>query len=88
MPTVCSETCVGRIRYLGVMLYDADRIEEIASVNITLVVLSGTEGGIQESMIRWARLIRSLAIYSTIRCFIVVSGLIKISALVIVPAAP
>ncbi len=33
MPTVCSETCVGRIRYLGVMLYDADRIEEAASVD-------------------------------------------------------
>ena len=32
MPTVCSETCVGRIRYLGVMLYDADRIEAAASV--------------------------------------------------------
>ncbi|KEZ76582.1 nitrate reductase subunit beta [Salinisphaera hydrothermalis] len=31
-PTVCSETCVGRIRYLGVMLYDADRIKEAASV--------------------------------------------------------
>jgi DNA polymerase-3 subunit alpha len=31
-PTVCSETCVGRIRYLGVILYDADRIEEAASV--------------------------------------------------------
>ena len=31
MPTVCSETCVGRIRYLGVLLYDADRIEEVAS---------------------------------------------------------
>jgi nitrate reductase beta subunit len=30
-PTVCSETCVGRIRYLGVVLYDADRIEEAAS---------------------------------------------------------
>ncbi|MBT4873249.1 MAG: nitrate reductase subunit beta [Marinovum sp.] len=30
-PTVCSETCVGRIRYLGVMLYDADRIEEAAN---------------------------------------------------------
>ena len=30
-PTVCSETCVGRIRYLGVILYDADRIEEVAS---------------------------------------------------------
>ncbi|MGH7081591.1 MAG: nitrate reductase subunit beta [Acetobacteraceae bacterium] len=32
LPTVCSETCVGRIRYLGVMLYDADRIEAAASV--------------------------------------------------------
>ena len=32
-PTVCSETCVGRIRYLGVILYDADRIEEAASVD-------------------------------------------------------
>ena len=31
-PTICSETCVGRIRYLGVLLYDADRIEEAASV--------------------------------------------------------
>ena len=30
-PTVCSETCVGRIRYLGVLLYDADRIKEAAS---------------------------------------------------------
>jgi len=30
-PTVCSETCVGRIRYLGVLLYDADRIEAAAS---------------------------------------------------------
>jgi len=31
-PTVCSETCVGRIRYLGVLLYDADRIEAAARV--------------------------------------------------------
>jgi nitrate reductase beta subunit len=30
-PTVCSETCVGRIRYLGVVLYDADGIEKAAS---------------------------------------------------------
>jgi len=29
--TVCSETCVGRIRYVGVMLYDAEKIKEIAS---------------------------------------------------------
>ena len=31
MPTVCSETCVGRIRYMGVMLYDADKIKDLAS---------------------------------------------------------
>jgi nitrate reductase / nitrite oxidoreductase, beta subunit len=31
-PTVCSETCVGRIRYLGVMLYDADAIAAAASI--------------------------------------------------------
>jgi nitrate reductase beta subunit len=30
-PTVCSETCVGRIRYLGVVLYDVDRIEAAAA---------------------------------------------------------
>ncbi len=28
---MCSETCVGRIRYLGVLLYDADAIENAAS---------------------------------------------------------
>ncbi len=32
MPTVCSESCVGRIRYNGIMLYDADRIAELAAV--------------------------------------------------------
>ncbi len=32
MPTICSETCVGRIRYLGIVLYDADRVEAAASV--------------------------------------------------------
>jgi nitrate reductase / nitrite oxidoreductase, beta subunit len=31
-PTVCAETCVGRIRYLGVLLYDADAIEKAASI--------------------------------------------------------
>ena len=31
MPTICSESCVGRIRYNGIMLYDADKIEELAS---------------------------------------------------------
>ncbi len=31
MPTVCSESCVGRIRYNGIMLYDADRIAQLAA---------------------------------------------------------
>ncbi len=31
LPTICSETCVGRIRYLGLILYDADRVREAAS---------------------------------------------------------
>lgn len=31
-PTICSETCVGRIRYIGVILYDADKVLEAASV--------------------------------------------------------
>ncbi|HZC99719.1 MAG TPA: nitrate reductase subunit beta [Actinomycetes bacterium] len=30
-PTVCSETCVGRLRYIGLVLYDADRVLEAAS---------------------------------------------------------
>lgn len=32
LPTICSETCPGRLRYLGVLLYDADRVEHAASV--------------------------------------------------------
>src|SRR3546814_6417821 len=31
LPTVCSETCVGRLRYLGLVLYDADAVLEAAS---------------------------------------------------------
>jgi nitrate reductase beta subunit len=31
IPTVCSETCVGRLRYIGLMLYDADRVLGAAS---------------------------------------------------------
>ncbi|MFM9372307.1 nitrate reductase subunit beta [Streptomyces sp. Da 82-17] len=31
LPTVCSETCVGRLRYLGVILYDADQVTRAAS---------------------------------------------------------
>ena len=32
MPTVCSETCVGRLRYIGLFLYDADKVTAAASV--------------------------------------------------------
>jgi nitrate reductase beta subunit len=32
IPTVCSETCVGRLRYIGLVLYDADRVLQAASV--------------------------------------------------------
>ncbi|MBL8930377.1 MAG: nitrate reductase subunit beta [Kineosporiaceae bacterium] len=32
LPTVCSETCVGRLRYIGLVLYDADRVLEAATV--------------------------------------------------------
>jgi len=32
LPTICSETCVGRIRYIGLVLYDVDRVHEAASV--------------------------------------------------------
>ncbi|MFC5382028.1 nitrate reductase subunit beta [Aquipuribacter nitratireducens] len=32
LPTVCSETCVGRLRYIGLVLYDADRVLDAASV--------------------------------------------------------
>ena len=29
LPTVCSETCVGKIRYIGVILYDPDKLTEL-----------------------------------------------------------
>ena len=32
LPTICAETCVGRLRYIGVVLYDADKVLEAASV--------------------------------------------------------
>jgi nitrate reductase / nitrite oxidoreductase, beta subunit len=32
LPTICSESCVGRLRYIGVILYDADEVRRSASV--------------------------------------------------------
>ncbi|MCP4440410.1 MAG: nitrate reductase subunit beta [Aureispira sp.] len=34
----CMHSCVGRIRYLGVMLYDADKIQEVASCDENQIV--------------------------------------------------
>lgn len=31
MPTVCSDTCVGRLRYMGVLLYDMDKVKAVAA---------------------------------------------------------
>ncbi|MEU0600212.1 nitrate reductase subunit beta [Streptomyces sp. NPDC006393] len=31
LPTVCSETCVGRLRYIGLVLYDADKVLQAAT---------------------------------------------------------
>jgi nitrate reductase beta subunit len=34
IPTVCSETCVGRLRYIGLVLYDADRVAAAAATPV------------------------------------------------------
>ena len=67
----CFHSCVGRIRYLGVLLYDADRIEEIAKKpdhelveahrdmildpNDPAVVRAARENGIHDSVIESAQ---------------------------------
>lgn len=30
MPSVCADTCVGRLRYMGVLLYDCDKVNDAA----------------------------------------------------------
>ena len=68
----CMHSCVGRIRYLGVLLYDADKIEAIASCpenelvdrqleiyldpNDPLVIAAAKANGIADSTIRSAQL--------------------------------
>jgi nitrate reductase / nitrite oxidoreductase, beta subunit len=37
-PPACFHSCVGRIRYMGVILYDASRIEEVASAPVEQLV--------------------------------------------------
>ena len=67
----CMHSCVGRIRYLGVMLYDADRIEKVAASddkdllynhldiyvdpNDPLVIKAARKAGIHDSTIEAAQ---------------------------------
>ena len=44
LPTVCSETCVGRLRYIGLVLYDADKVLEAASVTDEHELLAAQRG--------------------------------------------
>ena len=44
LPTICSETCVGRVRYLGLVLYDADRVLAAASVKDERQLLEAQRG--------------------------------------------
>ena len=44
IPTVCSETCVGRLRYIGLILYDADKVLEAASVEDDRELLAAQRG--------------------------------------------
>lgn len=34
LPTICSESCPGRLRYLGLVLYDADKVTKAATSDI------------------------------------------------------
>jgi len=36
-PTVCAQTCVGRLRYIGLVLYDLDKVEAAAAATGDLV---------------------------------------------------
>jgi nitrate reductase beta subunit len=67
----CMHSCVGRIRYLGVMLYDADRIEQVAASadkdllhnqldiylnpNDPMVIAEARKNGIHDSTIKAAQ---------------------------------
>jgi nitrate reductase beta subunit len=44
MPTICSETCVGRVRYLGLVLYDSDSVLAAASVKDPKDLLEAQRG--------------------------------------------
>jgi len=60
LPTLCAESCVGRIRYVGLLLYDADRIQSVASTENEQglypahleMILDPRDPGIQEAALK------------------------------------
>ena len=74
----CMHSCVGRIRYLGVMLYDADKIEQVAASddknlvknhldiyidpNDPKVIAAARESGVHDSTIKAATRFTSVEI--------------------------
>ena len=44
LPTLCAHSCVGRIRYIGVMLYDADKVHDLASTKDEKGLLDAQRG--------------------------------------------
>lgn len=41
LPSICSDTCVGRMRYMGVLLYDMEKVEMVASVQDKTKIYDG-----------------------------------------------
>ena len=48
LPTVCSDTCVGRLRYMGVLLYDMDKVKAAASTKNKEEIYTSVLGIIQD----------------------------------------
>ena len=53
LPTICADTCVGRLRYMGVLLYDMDKV--VAAPNDPEVIEAARREGISEAWIKAAQ---------------------------------
>ena len=42
LPQICAETCVGRMRYVGVVLYDMDKVQEMAATKDEQAIYQNT----------------------------------------------
>ena len=50
LPTICSRSCVGRIRYNGIILYDADKVLDAASTDNDQGSLQGPPRHVRRSL--------------------------------------